>query len=170
MRKAIFTLTEAGAVLLVASQFLDLYHTKVLGTATTVAASSVGSNHAWGVLLLGILAAFFGVALALSGSRFGLLLVGLLGAISLVIALGHDLSAARSHGLSHVGASYDAVRNVVAIGLYVEIAGALVLVFTAVLGFLLGGEALTPLPRVSRPQKRPRRDTRGRRPPRRSGA
>ncbi len=169
MRKAIVILTATGALLLVLAQFLALYHTKVTGTAATVGSASVGSDHAYGVLLIGLLAAMFGASLWVSGSRFSLLLVGLLGAISLLIALGHDLSDARGHGLSHVGASYDAVRNVVALGLYVEIAGALVLLFAAALGFLMGGEALAPLPRVSRPPKRGRRDTRGRRPPRRTG-
>ena len=167
MRTAIVGLTEAGALLLALAQFLALYHTHVTSTAATVGSGSVGSSHAWGVLLIGLLAACLGGALRLSPNRFSLLLVGLLGVIALAIALTHDLPDARSHGLGLIGSHYEGARNVVAVGLYVEIAGALLLLFATAMGFLLGGEALTPVPRHPRPPRRQRRgprDTRGLRP------
>jgi hypothetical protein len=166
VRKAIFAVSETGAVLLILSQFLTLYHTRISGTATTVGSASVGADHSWAVLLVALAAAFFGASLMVNPNRFSLLLIGLLGVTALVIALTHDLPDARSHGLGLVGNDYQGARNVVAIGLYVEIAGALVLMWAAALGFLLGGDALSPLPRAPHRQKRGRRDTRGRRPPR----
>jgi hypothetical protein len=166
VRKAIFAVTEAGAGLLLLAQFLTLYHTRISATAVTVGSASVGSDHSWSVLLIGLMAALFGASLMVNPHRFSLLLVGLLGLLALIIALTHDLPDARSHGLGLVDNQYQGARNVVALGLYVEIGGALVLMWAAALGFLLGGDALTPLPRAPRRQRRGRRDTRGRRPPR----
>jgi hypothetical protein len=157
VRKAIFGLTEAAAVLLALAQFLPLFHTHVSSTAAAVGSGTVGGAHAWGVLLVALLAAFLGGSVLAGSGRFGLLLVGLLGAIVLLIALSHDLPDAHAHGLRLVAGRYDTATNVIGIGLYVEIAGALLLMLTAAVGFLFGGEAMTPAPR---PAPGPRRRSR----------
>jgi hypothetical protein len=153
VRKAILGLIGAGALLLVVSQFLPLFHTHVTSTSVSVGSGSVGADHAYGVLGPAILAALLGVAIYESGNRFALLLVGLLGVAALAIALGHDLSDARDHGLRNVAGHYEMATNQIAVGLYVEILGALLLLIAAVFGFLFGapGTAAGRTPRRDRP-------------------
>ncbi len=154
MRKAIFGLSEGGALLLVVAQFLPLFHTHVTSQAAAVGSGSVGGAHAWGVLLIALLAGFLGGSLLVNGSRFALLLVGLLGVIALVISLTRDLPDAHAHGLRLVAGHYDTATNVIAIGLYVEIAGALLLMFAAAAGFLLGRDELSAVPRPPKDTRR----------------
>jgi len=155
VKKAIFALIGAGALLLLVSQFLPLFHTHVPTTTASVGSGSVGGNHAYGVIPVAILAALLGWAVYEAGNRFALLLVGVLGVAVLAIALGHDLSDSRAHGLRLVSGHYETATNVIGIGLYVEILGALLLLVATVLGLLFGAPsgATTWVPRRDRPRR-----------------
>jgi hypothetical protein len=141
VKKAIFALIGAGALLLAVSQFLPLFHTHVPTMEASVGSGSVGNDHSYGVLPLAALAVLLGLGVYVARSRFALALVGLLGVAALAIALGADLSDARSHGLRLIAGRYETGTNVVGFGLYVEIAGALLLFLAAGFGFLLGEPA-----------------------------
>lgn len=133
---AILALVIAGAVLLIGAQFMSLYHTHA-NTPAVVGSGSVGSAHAWTPIPIALIAVLLGGAVVVSRNRSSLVGVGVLGLASLVIALTRDLSAARSRGTESLGGHYVPVSNTVAPGLYVEIAGALLLLIACVGGFLL---------------------------------
>jgi hypothetical protein len=151
-----------GALLLAVAQFLPLFHTHVSTRVASLGSESVGSSHAYVVLALAALAVILGWGVILTGSRFALVLVGIVGAATLVVALGHDLSHARDQGIKILGLNdYAEAHNVVGSGLYVEILGALLLLMAVVGGFLFAGPALhevakTRPPRTHRPPRTPR--------------
>ena len=158
MQKAISGLTGAGALLLALTQFLPLYHTHVATTRAPIGSATVGADHAYGVLVLAVAALVLAAALAAGAAggavagagRFALALIGLLGLAALAVGLGHDLSDAHAHGLARINGHYTMAHNVIAAGFYLEIAGALVLLAAAVLGFLLGGVSLPRSRRATR--------------------
>jgi len=126
-----------GSLLLVVSQFMSLFHTHITARRGPIAAASVGSEHAWAILPIAALAAFMAWGAWAAGSRPALLAEGLLGAAGMVIALAHDLSVAHRSGLRTVAGHYVLAANTPAAGLYVEVAGALLLLLACLAGFLL---------------------------------
>ncbi|HET9073440.1 MAG TPA: hypothetical protein VFN48_02590 [Solirubrobacteraceae bacterium] len=137
MQKAISGLAGAGALLLTGAQFLPLYHTHVPSLRASVGSSSVGADHAYGVLIIALMALALAVIVRVRALRYAVWLLGVLGVVSLIIALGHDLVAAHAHGLKLVGDHYETATNVLGAGLYVELLGALVLISACLAGILL---------------------------------
>jgi hypothetical protein len=128
-----------GALLLAISQFMTLAATRVAGNRVPVESITVGSDHAYALLPVALVAAALAYGVWSAGSRPALLAIGLLGAVSLVIALARDLPDAHSRGFRLSAGHLVAAANSISAGLYVETAGALILLITCVCGFLLLG-------------------------------
>ncbi len=129
----------AGALVLAVSQFLNLYGTHVQARHVVLNTATVGSQHAYAVLLVAVAAGVLAYGVGRMVSRPALLGVGLLGLTALLITLLHDLPYAHKQGLKSFHGHYVLAINRPEIGLYVETAGALVLLVTFVCGFVLLG-------------------------------
>jgi hypothetical protein len=128
-----------GSLVLAASQFMTLFHTRIAATTVPVASATVGSEHAYAVLPVAVLAALLAFGVWSAGSRPALLAVGALGLIALLISLARDLPDAHKQGLRMVGGHYVLAVNRPAVGLYAESLGAMILLITCVCGFILLG-------------------------------
>lgn len=137
-----------GSVLLLVSQFLTLYNTHVAAQRAPVASGSVGGAHGYALVPIAVLAAFLTAGVYAALSRPSLLALGILGAVALVISLARDLPAAHREGVRLAAGHYVQAANTPAAGMYVETAGAVVLLITCVCGFILLG-APQPRPRSS---------------------
>jgi hypothetical protein len=138
-----------GALLVGISQFLALFHTHIASTHRAIASASVGSEQGYALLPVAIVAIVLAVVIYLSGSRAALLAIGLLGALTLVIALSRDLPIARSRGSELVAGRIVEAANTAAVGVVVEAVGGVLLLSTCLGGLLL----LRPAPQ--RPRGRP---------------
>ena len=138
----------AGSLLLLVSQFTTLATERVAGNAVPVDSVTVGSDHSYALLPIALVGILLAIGVWRVASRPALLALGVLGVLSLVIALAHDLPDARGKGYRLSAGHLVAAANSPSAGLYVETAGALILLVTCVSGFLLLG---TPGPRRSAP-------------------
>ncbi len=143
----------AGAVVLAVSQFLNLYGTHIRSRHLLVATATAGSEHAYALLPVAVVAAVLAYGVWRVGSRPALLGLGLLGLAALLIALLHDLPYAHRQGLWNLGGRYVLAINRPEVGLYAETAGALLLLLTFVSGFVLLGSPQTQAPRSSAPAR-----------------
>ena len=137
-----------GALILAVSQFMTLAETRVAGNRVPVSSITVGSEHAFALLPIAVVAAVLAYGVWSAGSRPALLAIGVLGVLSLVIALARDLPYAHKRGVRLSAGHYVAAANSPAGGLYVETGGALILLISCVSGFILVGP---PEPRRSAP-------------------
>ena len=130
----------AGAAVLAVSQFLNLYGTHIQAHQHVVlSTASVGSQHAYALLVVALGAAGLAYGVGRVISRPALLGIGVLGLVALLITLLHDLPYAHKQGLWLYRGHYVLAINRPEIGLYVETAGALILLLTCVFGFVLLG-------------------------------
>lgn len=129
----------AGAILLAVSQFLPLYGTHVQARHGAIDSATVGAAHSYALLVVAAAAAFLAYGVWRVLSRPALLAVGALGILALVITLAHDLPYAHKQGLKSLGGHFVLAVNRPEVGLYVETAGALILLLTCVCGFILLG-------------------------------
>jgi hypothetical protein len=147
-------------VLLLVAEFTPLLHVRSGAGGHVIDTISTGSHQAYALAPVAVLAIVFALGIWQTRSRLALLATGLLGVLSLLIALLGDLPDAQASGL--IGSAtthFSTASSSPAIGLYLETLGAVLLLFTAVSGLLL-------LPGPERPANR-RRPPRGRdRPPR----
>jgi hypothetical protein len=134
---AVALIAVLGAAVLLIAQFAPLYHAYATGIARPIASGSVGATHSWALVPIAILAGVFGLAVLTVANRGILVAIGALGLISVIIGLSHDLPQARASGIRAVGSHYLEVANSVAAGLYLEMAGGLLLLIAAVGGLLL---------------------------------
>lgn len=133
----------AGALVLAASQFLNLYGTHIRARHLLVATATTGSQHGYALLPVAVVAAVLAYGVWRVASRPALLGLGLLGLAALLIALIHDLPYAHRQGLWRLGGHYVLAINRPEIGLYAETAGALLLLLTFVCGFVALGSPQT---------------------------
>ncbi len=134
-----------GVALIVISQFTALYHVHSATSAAAIKTVDTGPNHAWAPIPLAIVAVALAYAVYRHGNRAALLGLAALGIATLLIALLGDLSDAHSSGLIGSGAGgYVQATSSPSAGLYMETLGAVVLLVTGGVGFLLLG----PQPRV----------------------
>lgn len=132
---AIFTLAIIGALLLVAAEFSTLYQVHLSTKAAPIQSVTAGSHNSYAMLPIAALAAAFGLGVWRTGSRLMLLALGVLGVIALLIPLVHDLPDAHAVGLAYNNSvSASTTPNV---GLYMETLGAILLLATGGLGFLV---------------------------------
>src|SRR5260370_26265932 len=111
---------------------------------------------------IAVLALLLGFAVLRAGSRPALLALGITGAVALLIALLGDLPDAQSSGnlLQSTGGQLVSAGNTPSTGMYLETAGAIVLIPTCGLGFMLLGppqrrSPATPAPPSGPPDARP---------------
>lgn len=136
----IFAGSLLAALLLIVAEFTALYQVHLATSSIPIKSVSGGSNHTYAMLVIGLAAAVLGYGVWRGGSRLGLLALGVLGVVALVIALAGDLPDAHASGLSGSAThGYVNASSTPSAGLYLETLGAVLLIFTCGLGFLLAG-------------------------------
>jgi len=137
---AVVLVAVFGALLIIVSQFTALYHVHVPTSATPVKTLGTGGNHAWAPIPLALLAAVLAFAAYRNRNRVALLAIALLGVVTLAIALLGDLPDVHATGLIGSGASqYVEGTASPSAGLYMETLGAILLLVSGGVGFLLLG-------------------------------
>jgi hypothetical protein len=139
---AIFAGGLLGALLLVVAEFTTLVEVHTALSIVPVKAVSTGSHHAYALIPVAILAVLLGYGAWRHGSRPALVALGVLGLLTLVLALAADLPDAQATGLIATGSGHYAnATSTPQTGLYMETLGAAILIVTSGLGLLLGGPA-----------------------------
>ena len=139
-RTALALAALLGALLIVVSQFTALYHLHSTTSSEAIKTVGTGANHAWAPIPLAIVAVALAYAVYRHGNRAALLGLAALGSATLLIALLGDLADAHSSGLIGSGAGgYIQATSTPSAGLYMETLGAVVLMVTGGVGFLLLG-------------------------------
>src|SRR5205085_7677734 len=106
---------------------------------------TAGSNHGYAIGLLAVIAAGLTFAVVRAGSRPALLAIGVIGAVGLAIALIIDLHDAHATGLSGSAAThYVNASSTPSAGMYMETLGAVLLIATCGLGFMMLGSPGAP--------------------------
>jgi hypothetical protein len=128
-----------GALLLVVAEFTTLFTVETATLRAPVKTVSTGSHHGFALLPIAALAIVMAFGLWRTRGRWPLLAIGVLGAVTGVIALAVDLPDAQSSGV--VGSFATGLLPATAVpqtGLYMETLGAAVLIVVAGAGYLLG--------------------------------
>ena len=135
-----------AALLLLVAEFTTLYQIHVANSSTPIESVSGGSNHSYALIPIALLAAALGIGVRRSGSRPALLAIGVIGVLAALIALVGDLPDAEATGLAGSARThYINASSTPSAGLYIETLGAILLIATCGLGFLMLG------PRVPAP-------------------
>ena len=139
-----------AAVLLVAAEFTTLFSIHVASSRVAIRTVSTGVHHSYALVPVGLLALFLAAGVGREGSRPALLAIGLLGVITLLLALIGDLPDAHASGLIGTRAThFEAAAATPGAGLYIETGGAALLIMTCTSGFILAGP-----PALRRPTRR----------------
>ena len=129
-----------GALLLLVAEFTTLYDVKTTNGGVLIKSVSNGSNHAYAMVPIALLAALLAFAVWRIGSRPALLAIGLLGVLALLISLLGDLPDAHASGLIGSSTTHFAVASSrPSAGFYMETLGAVLLLITCVSGFIMLG-------------------------------
>jgi hypothetical protein len=131
-----------GALLVLVAQFIPLYHVHVPTRTAPVKTVGTGANHGWAPVPIALVCFVLAAAVHRYGNRTALLGLTVLGIATLLIALLGDLPDAHSTGL--IGSSVTTyVQGVAspAAGLYLETLGAVLLLVSGGVGFLMLGPA-----------------------------
>ncbi len=145
-----FTVLACGflaAAMLVASEFAQLYSVHTSATRTALVTVTGHAHNAFALVPIALLAALLSWGGAREGSPPALLAIGVLGVLALVIALAGDLPDAQASGIVLRAGHYVAASSSPSLGLYLETAGAVLLMIASGAGLLLGGPAARPRPR-----------------------
>jgi hypothetical protein len=138
---ALVTAGLAGAALLVAAEFAPLLtvRTSVLGASVTSVRTS--THDAWALVPLAFLTVFLSIGVWRTGSRLGMLALGVVGISTVLIALLADLPDAQATGLvGSPSTRYAVAASSPAAGFYLETLGAVVIIIAAGAGLLLSAE------------------------------
>jgi hypothetical protein len=127
----------AGALLLIAAEFAPLYQVHLSTKVTPLQSVTAGSHNSYAMIPIAVLATALAFAAWRGGSRAALLAVGVLGVVGLLIALVGDLPDAHAMGLAQHN-SVTATTTPRA-GLYLETGGAILLIATSGIAFLMVG-------------------------------
>jgi hypothetical protein len=131
-----------GSLLMLVAEFTTLYHVRLATSPQPIESVSGGSNHLYAMVPLAILAAALAVAVVRDGSRPALLAIGVVGVVALLIGLLGDLHDAQATGLAGSATTrYINASSTPSAGLYMETLGAVLLIATCGLGFLMLGPA-----------------------------
>jgi hypothetical protein len=129
-----------GAVLLVVSDFTTLFHIKVI---TVVRESKAGhSNHAFAMVLLGLLALPMAYGATRFRSRPAMTALVVIGAAAALVVLAVDLPDVNKTGV--IGATYSDAAASPQIGFYLESLGAALLIVGGGASLLLTAPERTP--------------------------
>jgi hypothetical protein len=126
-----------AAVLLLVAEFLPLFGVRTSARDSVVTTVRAGSHHSYALLPIAVLVAGLALAWWRSPARLPLLAMGVLGAVALVIALARDLPDAHSHGIERSRGTFVTAAASPRAGLYLETAGAIVLLISTAGGLLL---------------------------------
>jgi hypothetical protein len=113
-----------------------------------------GAHNSYAFIPIAVLALVLSYGAAREGTRVALLALGVLGVISLLIALVGDLPDAQSSGLLSQGGHLVSASSNPTAGMYLETLGAIVLIIGSGVGLLLGSPQSA---RRTRPRTRRRR-------------
>jgi hypothetical protein len=117
-----------AAVLLVAAEFAHLYEVRVI--TVTVKSVTGGSHHGYALLVIGLAAAVMAVGAVVGGARPAALALLVLAIAALVIVFAIDLPDVDETGL--YGRDYERAQADPKLGFYLESAGAVLLLLSAV--------------------------------------
>jgi Tryptophan-associated transmembrane protein (Trp_oprn_chp) len=131
-----------GALLVLVAQFIPLYHVHVPTQTAPVKTVGTGANHGWAPVPIALVCFALALAVYRHGNRTALLGLTVLGVATLLIALLGDLPDAHSTGLIGSSASqYVQGVSSPSAGLYLETLGAVLLIVSGGVGFLMLGSA-----------------------------
>jgi hypothetical protein len=137
-RNAVLAVGLLGAALLLVAEFTPLLHVHTSGNAHLAHSVSTGSHHSYALVPVALLAAGLAVNAWRSGSRFAMLAIGLLGLLTIGIALLGDLPDAHTVGLAGTPSTgLSTATSSPAIGLFLETGGGALLILAAAAGMLL---------------------------------
>lgn len=145
-----FTVLACGflaAALLIASEFAQLYSIHTSTSRTALQTVTGHAHNAFALVPIAVLAAVLTWGGARDGSPPALFAIGALGVLALVIALAGDLPDAQASGIVLRAGHYEAASSGPSLGLYLETAGAVLLMIASGAGFLLGGPGARSQPR-----------------------
>jgi hypothetical protein len=131
-----------GALLVLVAQFIPLYHVHVPTSSAPIKTVGTGANHGWAPVPIALVCFALAAAVYRHGNRTALLGLAVLGVATLLIALLGDLPDAHATGL--IGSSANQYVQGVSspsAGLYLETLGAVLLLVSGGVGFLMLGSA-----------------------------
>jgi hypothetical protein len=138
-----------GAALLLASEFTTLYTVHLASNGAQVNSVSTSSHDSYALIPIAIVVAILALGAGLMGSRLSLLAVGVLGVVTLLIALVGDLPDAQASGVVSSAGHYQSAKATPTTGLYLETLGAVLLVIVSGCGLLIAGPAARRTPSES---------------------
>jgi hypothetical protein len=142
---AVVLVALVGALLVFVAQFIPLYHVHVATSAAPIKSVGTGANHGWAPLPIALVCLPLALAVYRYGSRMALLGLAVLGIATLLIALLGDLPDAHATGLIGSGTNqYVQAANKAAVGLYLETLGAVLLLVSGGVGFVMLAPAPAP--------------------------
>ena len=124
------------------AQFIPLYHVHVPTSSAPIKTVGTGANHGWAPVPIALVCFALAAAVYRHGNRTALLGLAVLGVATLLIALLGDLPDAHATGL--IGSSANQYVQGVSspsAGLYLETLGAVLLLVSGGVGFLMLGSA-----------------------------
>jgi hypothetical protein len=138
-----------GALLILVSQFTALYQVHSAATSAAIKTVGTGANHAWAGIPIALVAAALAYAVYRHGNRAALVGLLTLGVAMLLIGLLRDLPPTHASGVvGSAAAGYSRAVATRSAGLYMETLGAVVLIISGGLGWLMlaGAPADRPAP------------------------
>lgn len=142
---AVVFVAAIGALLVLVAQFIPLYHVHVPTSSAPIKTVGTGANHGWAPVPIALACFALAAAVYRHGNRTALLGLTVLGVATLLIALLGDLPDAHATGLigsSGVGGfQYLQGASSPSAGLYLETLGAVLLLVSGGVGFLMLGSA-----------------------------
>jgi hypothetical protein len=131
--------TLLGALLLVVAEFTTLFTVHAIGASAPIKSVSTGSHNAYCMILVAALAVLLAWAATSTGNRWALVALLGVGIAALLIALVGDLPDAQATGtIGTVQTGFKSASDKASAGLYLETAGAIVLMIAGGSGLLLG--------------------------------
>jgi hypothetical protein len=139
LRTGLLALTFLGALLLVVAEFTTLFTIHTVGVSTAIKSVTTGSHNSYCMILVAALALLLAWAAASTGNRWALVALLALGIAALLIALVGDLPDAQARGtIGTVQTGFKSASAKPSAGLYLETAGAIVLMIAGGSALLLG--------------------------------
>jgi hypothetical protein len=139
LRTGLLALTFLGALLLVVAEFTTLFTIHTVGVSTAIKSVTTGSHNSYCMILVAALALLLAWAAASTGNRWALVALLALGIAALLIALVGDLPDAQARGtIGSVQTGFKSASAKPSAGLYLETAGAIVLMIAGGSALLLG--------------------------------
>jgi hypothetical protein len=153
IRVAVLAGAVVAAVLLLVAEFLPLFEVRTSARNSAITTVQSGSHDSYALIPIVLLVAGLALAWRRSPTRLAALAMGALGVVALVIALARDLPDAQSNGIERSGGTYVTAAASPRAGLYLETAGAVVLLITGAGGVLLGPWTDARVQTVSSPRR-----------------